>query len=267
MKSTSILAAVILVTATLGCSPPSSPSKDSDMGAQPDTSGDGLACMRNCFCPCGSYSIPCNSGAFCTCSCPDDGGADLAGSDASTDDDASDLEDTGTDVPFRALLFSRTEGFRHGSIPDAIAAIEALGSTHDFDVETTEDPALFNDDYLARFDVIVFLMTTGDVLDGPQEDAMQRFVQSGGGWVGIHSASDTEYDWTWYGELVGAYFSDHPSIQDAAIDVEDATHPSTSHLPARWERRDEWYNFATNPRPEVHVLATLDETTYDGGSM
>ncbi|MDR7384267.1 ThuA domain-containing protein [Promicromonospora iranensis] len=168
--------------------------------------------------------------------------------------------------PFDTLVFSKTAGFRHGSIPAGIAAITELGAANDFTVTATEDAGVFTDDGLADYEVVVFLSTTGDVLDGEQQAAFERYIQGGGGYAGIHAASDTEYDWPWYGELVGAYFNSHPQNQDATIKVEDHAHESTAHLPDRWDRHDEWYNFRTNPRDEVHVLASLDESTYDAGT-
>lgn len=170
---------------------------------------------------------------------------------------------------FNALVFSKTAGFRHASIPDGIAAIQALGVGHEFDVTATEDASVFTDSGLAPFDVVIFLSTTGDILDPSQQAAFERFIQAGGGYVGIHSASDTEYSWPWYGQLVGAYFQSHPAIQTATVEVADRLHPSTQSLPGKWVRNDEWYNFQSNPRGAVHVLATLDESTYapGGGAM
>lgn len=169
---------------------------------------------------------------------------------------------------FRVLVFSRTVGYRHDSIPDGVAAIQELGAAHGFQVTTTEDPTYFHPDSLARFAVVVFLNTSGDVLDTLQQAAFQAYIQSGGGFVGVHAASDTEYDWPWYGNLVGAYFKNHPHIQEAVVRVIDGTHPSTQALPASWTRTDEWYNFRTNPQEKgVQVLAVLDETTYEGGEM
>jgi cytochrome c len=168
---------------------------------------------------------------------------------------------------FAALVFSKTTGFRHDSIAAGIAAIKALGAEHGFEVDATEDAASFAPAALSRYKVVVFLNTTGDVLDGAQKTAFQQYIRSGGGFVGIHSATDTEYGWPWYGRLVGAYFKSHPKIQKAAVRIEDPDHPSTRELPRIWERTDEWYNFRTNPRGEVRVLAVLDETTYTGGAM
>ena len=165
------------------------------------------------------------------------------------------------------LVFSKTEGFRHNSIPYGISAIEELGQQHDFGVDASEDASTFTFENLQQYDAIIFLSTTGDVLNRNQQDAFERYIRNGGGFVGIHAASDTEYNWPWYGELVGAYFDSHPAIQTATIEVADRIHPSTTHLPEYWERTDEWYNYNENPRGRVHVLATLDESSYSGGNM
>lgn len=164
------------------------------------------------------------------------------------------------------LVFSKTAGYRHESIPDGVRAIEAIAKKQGWSVVATEDPKAFTTEGLARFDVVVFLMTTGDVLEESQQKAFERFLASGKGFVGIHSASDTEYDWPWYGELVGAYFHSHPEIQEATYVIEDRGHPATSHLPDTWVRRDEHYNFDRNPRGSgVRVLASLDESSYAPG--
>jgi type 1 glutamine amidotransferase len=172
-----------------------------------------------------------------------------------------------TEPRFSALVFSKTTGFRHDSIPQGVAAIKALGADNGFAVDSTEDAARFTDAGLAGYKVVVFLSTTGDILADGQKAAFERYIRSGGGFVGVHSASDTEYRWAWYGRLVGAYFADHPEVQPAAVHFEDRTHPSTTGLPAVWQRTDEWYNFRSNPRGAVHVLAMLDEATYSGGRM
>jgi cytochrome c len=166
---------------------------------------------------------------------------------------------------FRVLVFTKTAGFRHDSIPAAIAAVEALGAQNDFAVDATEDAGAFSGANLSRYAVVMFLLTTDDILDSDQQGAFQRYIEAGGGFVGVHSASDTEHDWPWYGGLVGAYFKSHPEIQPAIVDVVDPDTPSTIHLPAKWMRTDEWYNFETNPAGTVTVLATVDETTYDPG--
>ena len=175
-------------------------------------------------------------------------------------------------------MFSKTAGFRHDSIDEGIAAIEQLGAENDFAVDATEDGAAFTDANLAQYDVVVFLSTTGDVLDATQQAAFERFIQAGNGYVGVHAAADTEYTWPWYGEMLGGYFRNHPAgTPTAAIDIEDGDEPSTTGLPARWTRTDEWYNFQNPVNPSVggggtdysprdsgvHVLATIDESTYD----
>jgi len=167
-----------------------------------------------------------------------------------------------TDVLPRVLVFSRTTGFRHLSIPDGISAIRELG-TGRWSVDATEDPAVFTADNLRRYRAVVFLSTTGNVLEDAQQKAFEDYFRAGNGWVGIHAAADTEYEWPWYGKLVGAWFKGHPRNQQATVNVEDRTHRSTAMLPAEWKRLDEWYSFRSNPRSEVHVLASLDEKSYD----
>jgi type 1 glutamine amidotransferase len=170
---------------------------------------------------------------------------------------------------YRVLVFSRTAGFRHDSIPDAIAAVRALGDENGFLVDATEDQTVFTDSVLAGYGAVIFLLTTGHVLDNSQQAAFERYIAAGNGFVGVHSAADTEYDWPWYGGLMSAYFASHPDIQPAAVHREDANHPSTVSVPDVWVRTDEWYNFQTNPRdtPDIHVLASLDESSYSGGTM
>jgi type 1 glutamine amidotransferase len=167
----------------------------------------------------------------------------------------------------RVLVFTRTTGFRHESIPAGVAAVEALGTRFGFAVEHTEDAVQFTDANLARFGAVVFLSTTGDVLDAAQQAAFERFVRAGGGFVGVHAAADTEYEWPWYGQLVGAYFASHPAIQQATVRVEDATHASTLCVPSLWSRTDEWYNYRARPPAGTTILLTLDEATYNGGAM
>jgi len=173
-----------------------------------------------------------------------------------------------SDAPtFSVLVFSKTTGFRHSSIPNGIAMIQQLGIDNGFTVDATEDSSFFTDDNLANYQVVVFLSTTGTILDSDQKSVFQRYIESGGGFVGIHSATDTEYDWAWYGQLVGTFFRTHPAIQPATVVIEDPNHPSTASLPMLWMRTDEWYSFQTNPRGGVHVLAVMDESSYTGGDM
>lgn len=169
--------------------------------------------------------------------------------------------------PFDVLVFSKTSGFRHSSIADGIALIQSLGAANNFSVATTEDANDFTLANLSQYEVVVWLSTTGDVLNATQQAAFEAYIQQGGGWVGIHAATDCEYDWPWYGQLIGndAWFRSHPSIQDATLVVEDATHISTQELPGSFTFNDEWYNFRANPRPAVHVLLTIDETSYNAG--
>jgi len=172
---------------------------------------------------------------------------------------------------FKALIFSRTEQFRHTEcIPQGTVAIAQMAARRGFEVDATENRDLFTDANLAQYDVVIFLCTTGDVLTDTQQGAFERYIQAGGGYAGIHSASDTEYTWPWYGGLVGAYFRDHPGVpgvnqqfQTATMNVEDRHTPATRRLGTTWTREEEWYNFQTNPRDTVHVLLSVDESTYN----
>lgn len=168
--------------------------------------------------------------------------------------------------PASLLVFSRTVQYRHESIPAGVQALSRLAAERGFRLRATEDASEFNDSSLAGYDAVIFLSTTGDVLDDAQQQAFERFIRAGKGFVGVHAASDTEYDWSWYGELVGAYFREHPEPQAARVVVEDAATPATVGLPNPWQRTDEWYAFRSNPRPRVHVLLSLDETSYSPGA-
>lgn len=164
----------------------------------------------------------------------------------------------------RVLVFSKTRGFHHASIPAGVAAIQRLGAEHRFAVDTTTDSSYFTKKTLKKYAAVIFMSTTGNVLNEEQQTAFQQYIRKGGGFVGVHAATDTEYDWPWYNQLVGAYFKSHPKQQKAVLNVVDSTHISTMHLPARWERFDEWYNFKSLQNG-LHVLLTIDEKSYTGG--
>ena len=176
----------------------------------------------------------------------------------------SKAKKTQVTVYSKVLVFSKTRGYRHNSIPEGISAIQQLGIENGFTVTATEDSSMFVKDSLQQYAAVVFLNTTGDVLDTPQEDAFMNYIKQGGGFVGIHAAADCEYTWPWYGELVGAYFKSHPKQQNAKLIVIDKDNIATKHLPAIWDRFDEWYNYK-NLNPTVHVLIKLDEQSYTGG--
>ncbi|MFE9045941.1 lectin [Streptomyces sp. NPDC007818] len=171
------------------------------------------------------------------------------------------------DPAYKVLVFSKTAGFRHSSIDDGVVALRGLGTANNFTVDATEDAQTFTAGNLAQYKAVVFLSTTGDVLNSTQQTAFEQYIQGGGGYVGIHAAADTEYDWPFYEGLAGALFHSHPAIQPATVKVEDRAHDSTAHLGAAWQRTDEWYNYRTNPRTTARVLASLDESSYSGGNM
>lgn len=164
----------------------------------------------------------------------------------------------------RILVFSKTKGYHHASITVGAPAIYKLGQENGFDVDTTSDAAVFTHKGLKPYAAVVFLSTTGDVLNNEQQEAFQRYIHSGHGYMGIHAATDTEYDWPWYNQLVGAQFKSHPKQQEAVLNITDPSDASTSHLPNPWKRKDEWYNFK-NLQNGLHVLISIDEKSYSGG--
>lgn len=169
----------------------------------------------------------------------------------------------GSDDPFDVLVFSRTETFRHASIPIGIATVQSLGESNGFTVTATEDPAGFSRKGLRPYEVVLFLNTTGDVLDPPEQRALRHHIRKRErGYVGIHSAADTEHDWRWYGKLVGAYFLAHPIQQTATFRTESPRHPATAHLDESFTVFDEFYSFKENPRENVRVLLNIDEDSY-----
>ena len=162
------------------------------------------------------------------------------------------------------LIYAKTKAFRHECIEQGSVALQSYFSNHGIVSTFTEDSSVFTKDGLEDFDVVMFFQTTGNVLDSAQQIAFQNFIKSGKGFVGVHAASDTEYDWPWYGQLVGAYFANHPNVQEHVIEKVDTAHLSCKHLPSRWKRVDECYNFKSIPT-NVIVLLTADESTYQGG--
>jgi type 1 glutamine amidotransferase len=174
--------------------------------------------------------------------------------------------------PKKILVFTKTgttpsggRAYRHNSaINSGTKAIQQLGLENNFIVDTTENSTKFNSENLKQYRAIVFLCPTGNVLNEQEQRAFQQYIQAGGGFVGIHAAADAEYEWPWYGELVGAYFGDHPQIQEAVFNVVDASNIATKHLPQVWKRKDELYNFKWL-YSGINVLITIDENSYKGG--
>ncbi|KAH9178410.1 trehalose utilization-domain-containing protein [Lactarius sanguifluus] len=169
--------------------------------------------------------------------------------------------------PARGLIYSATADFRHDSIPTARDALVARGPSIDVQFDATEDSTRFTDAGLASYDLLVFLMNTGEVLDEGGKVALQQYLDLGGNFVAIHSASDCLRNTTFYGREVGAFLDYHPLIQNATVDVIDASHPSTSMLPAQWQVQDEMYNFKSDPRSvgAVVVLAANESSYSDPG--
>ncbi len=168
----------------------------------------------------------------------------------------------------RVLVFSKTAGFRHDSIASGLAAIRELATDGGFAVDATEDAAAFTAENLTRYRAIVFLNSSGEVFDGNQKAAFQGFIRGGGGLAAVHQGVTTLDKWPWYVALIGGVkFAGHPDPQQAVVHCEIRDHPATKELPESWPWFDEWYNFDLNPRPRTHVLMTVDESSYKGGTM
>jgi type 1 glutamine amidotransferase len=163
---------------------------------------------------------------------------------------------------FRALLVTATKGWRHESLHYGVDAIKKLGERHYFEVVIQQDPASINDKYLADFQVVIFLNTTGDIFDSAQQRSFERFIRSGKGYVGIHSASDTEYDWEWYTKLVGRTFRIHPEIQTAKLRVLNDSFPGMRSFVDYQLWTDEWYEFGPEKTVGLNYLLAVDEGTY-----
>ncbi|MDQ2076150.1 ThuA domain-containing protein [Marinimicrobium sp. ABcell2] len=163
---------------------------------------------------------------------------------------------------FNVLLFTKMDGFHHKSVNEGVRAMRKMAEKHHFNIDWHEDANHFNDDNLARYDAIVFLMTTGDILNEEQQAAMKRFIQAGNGFVGIHSASDTMYGWEWYTKLVGRTFKIHPVIQTAELEVVDHSFPGTERMPKRFLWTDEFYDFGPELSENLNYILTVDEDTY-----
>lgn len=165
--------------------------------------------------------------------------------------------------PLNILVFSKTSGFRHASISMGIKMLYDQSRKQNWVITATEDASLLRDDFLAKFDMAVFLSPTGDAICDAGQAAFEKFIKSGKGFVGIHAAADCEYEWPFYGNLVGAYFLTHPPAQKATVIFENYDHPAMKPFKGMktYTTVDEWYSFKKNPRPNVNVLARLDEST------
>ncbi|RBP51670.1 ThuA domain-containing protein [Arenicella xantha] len=164
---------------------------------------------------------------------------------------------------FKALLFTKTAGWHHESLLEGVTAVRELADKHHFEVEWHEDSTRINDENLAQFQVIIFLSTTGNILNDEQRASMEKFIQSGKGFVGIHSASDTEYNWDWYGKLIGRRFKIHPLVQSAEVSIVDREFYGLELFSDTFLWTDEWYDFEPETVPNLNYLLTVDERSYD----
>jgi cytochrome c len=169
--------------------------------------------------------------------------------------------------PARVLVFSKTAAFRHASIEVGKVAFQKMAKEKGFAVDLSEDASVFSTENLKKYRAVVFLSTTGDVLNPTQQAEFERYIQAGGGYLGIHAATDTEYQWPWYGRLAGAYFLDHPmvpsNVQKGKFFV-TMKNWATKNMPDTFERSDEFYSFK-DINPNINVVLKIDEKTYQGG--
>jgi hypothetical protein len=163
----------------------------------------------------------------------------------------------------RLLVLTATAGFRHGSIGTARQVLSELAaSSQTFTVTATEDLSTISDAGLRAYDVVFFALTSGELpFSADQKAALLGFVSRGGGFLGAHSATDTLYEWPEYGQLVGAYFREHPWTEQATIVIEDQSHPASSGIGDRYSLLEEFYTFRENPRARVQVLVRLDASS------
>jgi type 1 glutamine amidotransferase/predicted dehydrogenase len=163
----------------------------------------------------------------------------------------------------RVLIFTKNAlgAYRHESIEAGRTAVKAICEQNGIAVDTSENAELFNDATLKQYSALVLLSANQDIFDSEQEAALQRYIWSGGGFVGVHAASGVERNWLWFSQLLGGTFVWHTKQQHAIVKVIDKKHPSTKHMPKRWKHWDEWYYFG-KPNPNLHVVAALDTTTF-----
>ncbi len=168
--------------------------------------------------------------------------------------------------PKNIFVFTKTAGYRHDNIAFGVDALKKIGQRANYNIHHSEDSTHFTIEHLSNYDAILFFNTTGNILNEKQQSAFETYIKNGGGFVGIHAATDTEYDWPWYGKMVGAYFNDHPEIQEADLRILNHTHLSTAHFDTVWTKTDEWYNFK-DINQDVQFLISIDENSYEGGNL
>ena len=173
-----------------------------------------------------------------------------------------------TQESLNVLIFTKTNGFRHKSIPESKNQLTKWSEEQNWKITFSEDSTDLRDQILDEVDVLVFLNTSGNILGATEKEALVNYINRGGGFVGVHVASNTEVEWPWFRQLIGAQFKDHPQVQSARMFVDHSfRHPSVDHLGDSWEIVDEWYNFKESVLPHVNVILTLDESSYAGKKM
>lgn len=165
----------------------------------------------------------------------------------------------------KVLVYTKNgKGFVHDNIPASIEALKKLGEENGFQVDASEDPAVFTEDNLRQYDALVFSNTNNEIFDTEkQKKGFQQYIQAGGGFVAIHSASGSERQWPWFWKLLGGKFHRHAPLQDFEVKVIDKSHPSTAFLPDIWEIKGDECYYHKELNPDIHVLLAADMTTVE----
>ena len=163
---------------------------------------------------------------------------------------------------YSVLVITETKGWVHDSIESGLKLIQNIGNKNNFNVYHSDNSSVITYKNLKEIKTIIFLNTTEEILTDVEQKVMESFIKSGKGFVGVHAAADTEYNWQWYGKLVGAYYRNHPEVMNGKILT--INHKITNHLDSEWEIEDEWYNF-DYVNYDINILLNLDEDSYIGG--
>ena len=165
------------------------------------------------------------------------------------------------------LVYTKNgEGYVHDNIDNCVKMFQKIGAEHGYEIIHSDDPSIMNEDQLQKFDAIVFANSNNEGFDNDQQRlAFQKYIMSGGGFMGIHSASGSERQWPWFWSILGGKFKRHPKYQEFTMKVLDTAHPSVAHLGDEWTWTDECYFLDNlNPLNQVVLAADLSSVEDEG---